>query len=308
MDIVAEIKESFKRGNTLIKLIYINLAVFVVAKLGFVFYLIFFPNNAGVSKLGAYYDHVLSYVMLQSDLKLLLYRPWSVVTYMFLHFEFLHILFNLLVLFWFGRIFLQYLTEKQLLTTYLLGGIAGAALFVLSYNVFPGLVDYVGTTQALGASAAVMAIVIAIASFAPNYEVYLFFIGRVKIKYIATAYVVLDVLQLASSNTGGHIAHLGGALYGLIFATQLQKGKDVGRGFDRFLDTLAVAFKRKPHLRVTYKGKKADAKEMTDMDYNKYRANVQKEVDRILDKIAKSGYDSLSKKEKEILFKMSDKR
>ncbi|MCG8701310.1 MAG: rhomboid family intramembrane serine protease [Bacteroidales bacterium] len=301
MNLTEEIKQSFKRGSTLTKLIYINLGVFVVVGLMFVFYFLFIPNQPGTNKQAEYLGKFLTYLMLQSDGWTLLTRPWTVFTYMFLHFDFLHILGNILWLFWFGRIFIKYLSQKQLLTTYLLGGLSGAALFVISYNVFPGLADQLGSSQALGASAAVMAIVISISAYAPNHEVYLPFLGPVKIKYITLIYFTYDILQIASVNSGGHIAHLGGAIYGYIFALQLKSGKDIGKGFSKIADSISVFFTRKSKLKVSYKN---DARQMTDMDYNKSKVDMEKEVDRILEKIKKSGYDSLSKKEKETLFKM----
>jgi hypothetical protein len=218
---------------------------------------------------------------------------------MFLHFGFIHILFNILVFYWFGRIFLHYLTEKQLLTTYILGGLSGAFLFVLSYNTIPVLHD----GMALGASASVMAIVAAISFYSPDYTVYLLLFGPVKIKHLAIIYVILDVLLIpVDNNPGGHIAHLGGFVYGYLFTVQLKKGKDIGRGFSRVFDSLVSFFKPRPHLKVSFKN---TAQKMNDLDYNKSKAELQKEVDRILDKIAKSGYDSLNKQEKETLFKMS---
>jgi membrane associated rhomboid family serine protease len=298
-NIADEIRESFRKGTTLTKLIYINLGVFVIVQLFFVIFFLF--NEGPLAIKSSYFQGAyLSYLMVPSDLTTLLHRPWTVVTYMFLHFSFIHILFNLLVLFWFGRIFLHYLSQKQLLTTYLLGGICGAALFILFYNIFPGLSD----SQALGASAAVMAIVIAISFYVPNNEVYIPIFGPIKLKYIALVYVLLDILQIASENAGGHIAHLGGAIYGYSLAVQLQRGKDTGKGFSRFLDKIGSLFSRKSKLKVAYK---ANAKTMNDFDYNKSKVEAQKEIDIILDKIARSGYDSLTKKEKETLFKAGNK-
>jgi membrane associated rhomboid family serine protease len=296
-----EIRESFREGNALTKLIYINLGIFLVVQ---VFFILFFLFNSGFVSLGeksAYFQSAyLSYFMVPSQLSLLAQRPWTLFTYMFLHFGFLHILFNLLVLYWFGRIFLHYLSERQLVTTYILGGLAGAVMFILAYNIFPGL----SNGEALGASAAIMAIVIAISAYTPDYEVYIPIIGPVKLKYVALVYVVLDILQIASDNAGGHLAHLGGAIYGYSFAMRLRRGKDVGIGFATFFGKLSRLFKRKSKLKVSYK---SEAKHMTDFDYNKSKGEVQKEIDKILDKIAKGGYDSLSKKEKETLFKMSNK-
>ncbi|MBN1598605.1 MAG: rhomboid family intramembrane serine protease [Bacteroidales bacterium] len=292
--ITDEIKASFRNGTAVVKLIYINLAVFIVVKLFYVFLVLF-----GAPDLA---DSFLSYLMLPASLEKLLHRPWGVISYMFLHFDFLHILFNLIWFFWFGRIFLRYLNEKQLIATYLLGGIFGAALFILSYNVLPGLIVHMPMAEALGASASVTAIIIAISFYAPNYTVNLIFIGPVKIKYIAIFFIITDLLQIASENAGGHIAHLGGAIYGYLFAMRLKQGKDVGKFLNNFFDFIVNLFKRQPKMKVSYRN---NTKGMDDMEYNKTKAEAQKEIDRILDKIAKSGYDSLTKKEKETLFKMS---
>ena len=292
-----EIKESFRNGTAVVKLIYINLAVFLVVNLLYV--LVFLMSGASRE---AYETNYLVYLMVHSDLKLLLYRPWTLLTYMFLHFRFLHILFNMLWLFWFGRIFLHYLTEKQLYTTYLLGGLSGAAIYILSFNVFPAFQYHL---PMLGASAAVTAIIVAISLYNPNYQVNLMFIGPVKIIYIAIVFVLLDLLRIPTSgNAGGYISHLGGALYGYLFAMQLKKGKDIGKGFNKSMDAIAALFKPRSKMRVSYR---SQAKNLDDQEYNRRKAATQKEVDKILDKIAKSGYESLSKREKEILFKMSNK-
>lgn len=300
--ITNEIKESFRRGSALTKLIYINLAVFLVIKIIYVFFFLFISTSDVQFKAIYFQMNYLKYFMLPAELTKLLYRPWTVFTYMFLHWNFLHILFNLLALFWFGRIFLRYLTERQLYTTYLLGGISGAILYLISYNVFPGL--DASNAEVLGASASVVAILLAISTYAPNYNVYLPLIGPVKVKYIAIVIVILDFVQVASDNAGGFIAHIGGALYGYIFAVQLKSGHDIGRFFERIVTSLGGLFKRSPRMKVSYK---SNASKMDDMQYNRQKAVNQKDIDRILDKIAKSGYDSLSKSEKETLFKMSDK-
>lgn len=302
MNIWGEIKASFKTGSALTRLIYVNLGVFVVIKLIYVAYFLLNPDGLpNQFREAAFQNKYLAYLMVPADLKLLLYRPWTIFTYMFLHFDFLHVLFNMLVLYWFGGIYQRYFTDKQILTTYLLGGLTGAALFIAFSNLLPGLSPDV---PMLGASAAIMAIVIAISFYNPNYEIHLFFIGAVKIIYVALVYIVLDLIQIASDNSGGHISHLGGALYGYAFAFYIRKGKDIGKGFSNFIDRLAITFKRQPKMKVSYK---SQTRNMTDQEYNQHKASEQEEMDRILDKIAKSGYDSLSKKEKEVLFKMGNK-
>ena len=306
MAIWDEIKNSFKRGTILTKLIYINLIVFLAVNIAYVFYALFNTQADSTGDLRPYFmENWISYLMVPASLSHLILKPWTLVTYMFLHFSFLHILFNLLWLYVFGRIFLQYLTEKQLLSTYILGGLTGAFLFILSYNVFPGLKSSVDSAEMLGASAGVMAVAMAISFYTPNYTIYLFFLGPVKLKYIAIFFIITDILQIASYNAGGHIAHLGGVIYAYFFILQLQKGKDMGYGFNRLIDNIVTFFSgRRKRMKVTHK---KSVKDMTDMEYNRRKAKTQEEIDRILDKIAKSGYDSLTKKEKETLFKMSGK-
>ncbi len=303
MNLAGEIKQAYRKGDILFRLIYINIAIFVLIGLGFVFYRLFTPGVTLTELRSFYSDTVLKYLMVPSRPDELLSRPWTLVTYMFTHFSFLHILFNMLILYWFGRIFMQYLTGRQLLTTYLIGGLAGAFLYLIFMNGFPGLRIPLGTSM-LGASAAIMAIVIAISAYAPDYTLNLLFIGPVKLKYIALFYVVLDVLMIASDNAGGNISHLGGALYGFWFTTRYKKGRDPGKWMNKLLDYLFNLFRRRPKLNVTYR---KNAPHISDFDYNKNKVAQQKEVDRILDKIARAGYDSLTKQEKEILFSMSDK-
>lgn len=196
-------------------------------------------------------------------------------------------------------IFLHYFDNKKLLSVYIVGGLAGAALYILSFNIFPLFDQALPMSYALGASASVIAIVIAISVYAPNHTINLLFFGPVKLKYIAMVSIVLDVLSIASSNAGGHIAHLGGALFGYLYISQLRKGKNITKGFDRFMDKIFSLFKPRDKFKVTYK------RPVNDYEYNKDKATKQKGIDEILDKIAKSGYDSLTKKEKEILFKNS---
>ncbi len=290
MSIIDEIKKSFKSGSALIKLIYINIAVFLTVKLIGTF-ITLLQLNTGFS--------LVTWFAVPADLNNLIYKPWTIFTYMFLHQDFLHILFNMLWLYWFGMIFLSYFDNKKLLSVYIVGGLAGAALYILSFNIFPLFDQVLPMSYALGASASVIAIVVAISVYAPNHTINLLFFGPVKLKYIAIISIVLDVLSIASSNAGGHIAHLGGALFGYLYISQLRKGKNITKGFDRFMDKILSLFKPQDKFKVTYK------RPVSDYEYNKDKATKQKGIDEILDKIAKSGYDSLTKKEKEILFKNS---
>jgi membrane associated rhomboid family serine protease len=289
VDIVGDIKRTFKEGSVLTRLIYVNIGVFLVLKIiGVFFYL------AGQS------FSLAGWLAVPSETAELIHRPWTPVTYMFLHEGFLHLLFNVLGLYWFGQLFLYQFEGRKLLSVYLLGGLAGAALYVLAYNLFPAFDSIYGLL--LGASASVFAVLVAIAVYEPNREIHLFLIGRVQLKYVAGFYVLLSVIGISTSNPGGNIAHLGGALWGWFYIYQLRKGKDMGSGFVDFINKIgaffAEAFKPKSKMRVTYKKPPRD-----DYEYNKQQNVKQEEINKILDKIAKSGYESLTKKEKEILFK-----
>ena len=295
MSIWNDIKGSFDKGSNLVKLIYINLAVFVVVKIVAAFAYLMAADSTGFDL--AYWLSV------PASIDYLVRRPWTLFSYMFLHEDFLHILFNMLWLFWFGRIFLQFLSEKKLLTVYLMGGLAGAFLYILFYNLFPVFETSKYEAIALGASASVMAVVLAAVAIAPNYEVVIPFIGPVKIKWIALVFVGLDIMQIPLGNAGGHIAHLGGAFLGYYYVMKQKQGKDIGAWFDRLMDRVFSLFKkgRNKRMKVTHK------KNVTDMEYNATKAHDQARVDQILDKISKSGYNSLSKEEKDILFNMSNK-
>jgi hypothetical protein len=202
-------------------------------------------------------------------------------------------------LYWLGKIFLFYFNERQLLGVYLLGGLSGGVFFLLAYNLFPVFSEVVIFSQLLGASASVIAIVIAVAMWAPNHTIHLIFIGPVKMKYIALVSLALYVIGISSSNAGGNLAHLGGAFWGMVYVLQYRKNNDLTKGINKITDQLAKLFKPKQTIKVTYKGKPAD-----DLEYNKQRNQKQVEINRVLEKISKSGYDSLTKEEKELLFKM----
>ena len=295
MSIIDEIKESFKKGNTLHKLIYLNLGLFLAVQIVRIILLL---SNSYES-----YDGFLRHLAIPSNLEVLGKRPWTFITYMFLHEGFIHILFNLLWLYWFGLVFIQELGLKKLLSTYLVGGFTGGILFVIFYNLFPVFGSVRENSVALGASASVMAVVVAAATYRPERRMHLVLIGPVKIGYIALAMFVLTSMVDFSVNTGGKIAHIGGALTGFLFAYYYRRGKDIFRGFDRMMDRIASWFTPgKQRMKVTYK------KPSDDIEYNRQKSGEQKEVDQILDKISKGGYDSLTAREKEILFKMSDKK
>lgn len=304
MSLLNELKRYYSTGNTLRRLILINIGVFIFVHL-VALVLFLFNITAGQ------FNPVVRWFSLPAYPGDLLLRPWTIITYMFLHEGLFHIVFNLLWLFWFGRIFLTSFRQKQLVSVYLLGGFAGGFLFILAYNVFPVFDQYKMGSLALGASAAVMAIVVAISAYKPNYTINLLLIGPVKIKYIAIVVVILDVVSIRMGNAGGHIAHLGGALFGFWFAEKAKAGKNITKGFNRFLDKVFTFLGGgKSHLHVSHKKstfKWRNTREMDDFEYNRREADDQERMDEILDKISRKGYASLTKEEKEFLFKQRDK-
>jgi len=221
---------------------------------------------------------------------------------MFTHKDIWHILFNMLWLYWFGTIFLEYLDQRKLVAVYLLGGLSGALVYVLSFNIFPAFKEVVSESVAIGASASVMAVVIAIAAYVPNYTINMLFIGRIKIIYVALVIFVLTSAVDFSVNSGGKLAHIGGALFGYLYTINLKKGRDTGKWINKIIDFFATFFKPRRKLKVTYK------KPKNDYDYNRIKADRQAQINLILDKISKGGYDSLTREEKDLLFKESQNK
>jgi hypothetical protein len=224
---------------------------------------------------------------------------------MFTHLNFLHILLNLLVFYWFGKLFLQFLSQRQLLGVYILGGIAGAIFYIAAFNIFPAFNSAKLNSIALGASASVMAIVITVATLVPNQKVYLLFFGQVKFKYLAIGVLLIDLISIPIDNPGGHLAHLGGALLGYLFVVFYRKGTDITIWISRFLNWIKGLFVPKKEIKITYRKTKRPE---SDMEYNARKKADQDEIDKILDKVAQSGYGSLSSGEKEKLFTMSNKK
>ena len=287
MDLWDEIKESFREGSVLTRLIYINLGIFLLVRIANVFYFL-----AGVE------FPFMDWLALPANINTLATRPWTLVTYMFLHFDFLHILFNLLWLYWMGQIFLLYFDKGKLIATYFLGGITGGLFYVLGYNYFGVFSDTLLNSRLLGASASVIAIVTALAMRAPNHSIQLMFIGAVKMKYIALFSVLLYVIGISSTNAGGNLAHLGGAFWGVIYVLQLRNGFDSAKGVTWFLNSIKRLFTPQPKVKISYR------KPVNDLEYNKFKNLDQERMNEILEKISKSGYGSLSKEEKEVLFRM----
>ncbi|MET4139039.1 rhomboid family intramembrane serine protease [Pedobacter sp. UYP1] len=272
----------FQSGNPVFFYIGINTIVYVAVALFGVTY--FLAGNTNVRFL----DYVSEYVAFPAALPKLPFRFYTILTYQFFHNDIFHILFNMLWLFWMGRIFLDFLKPRQFHLVYLAGGVMGAVVYALAYNIFPVFAPYIPAAIIIGSSASVMAIAVATATLVPDYSMSLMFIGNVKLKYLLMAYIVIDLISIASQNPGGSFAHLGGALFGFVYIKLLQGGND-----------LSAWFERKPTLKVVKNDKPGAGAR------NKSNKVNQKEVDAVLDKVSKSGYDKLSREEKEILFKAS---
>ena len=299
MSITQDIRAAFsRRDNALTQLILINALVWAV--------LIVFQAVLFLAQSRGIYTVVMRFLALSSDGGVLLRHPWTVLTYAFVHEGFLHILFNMLNLYWFGQIIREYLGDRRLVSLYVLGALAGAVLFLLTYNFLPALQPLVGQ-PVLGASAAVTAIIVAAATLLPDYTFMLFILGPVKIKWIALVVVLISIAGINGGNAGGEITHLGGALLGFIFIKQLNgSGRDLGQPVIATGTWLGRLFERRPAMQVTHRssaassgGRPAPAGKAAPS------ATAPEEVDSILEKISRSGYESLSKDEKQKLFRAS---
>lgn len=291
--------------SALLYLIGANVAIWLIMFLVQLAAFLFNAASMPASAIGftPWVDVLVNWLAVPASLDVLALKPYTLLTYMFLHVEFMHILFNMLWFYWFGQIFLEFLSGKQMVTTYILGGLAGAFLFILAYNLFPVFEPMLHVSVALGASASILAIIVCISAYMPDYTIQLIFLGPVKIKYIAIVSVILDVAMIRSGNAGGQFAHLGGAMWGFSYAMMLKKGIDPAKLF---------SFKWLSHLghytkRTRFKKVHVSARPLNDELYNQQRAQKQKQIDIILEKISRSGYSSLTKEEKEFLFKTSNK-
>lgn len=294
-NLIDQLKYAYRTGTMVTRLLFVNIGVFIVLKL---IHIVGFFYQTNFLKI------VLPWISGNSDWNIMLHRPWTIITYMFVHEGVLHILFNMLVFYFAGRIFENLLNGRRLLAVYFLGGIAGFIFYFAAFNLFP---VFSGSQSIIfGASASIIAVLVAIATYMPNIETRLMLIGNVKLKYIAIFFVALDVLFIDGGNTGGRLAHLGGALFGFLYSVNLKKGNDWSKGFYVVTDFFRDLIKPRPKMKVASSSsnfkapnKKKDAKE------EKIHAN---KIDSILDKISHSGYDSLTKAEKEYLFNASKKQ
>lgn len=303
MGIQDDLRMQWRTGGMVVRLLLLNVAVFV-ALIAFqlVLSIAMGDRMTGMAALDRY---VVQWLRSTSDLGALLLKPWTVFTYMFVHTGLGHIFWNMMLLWFGGRLFRDLLGDKRLLGNYLLGGLSGFALFALSQNLLPGF--HGGLHAGIqGASAAVLSVFVGIAAYRPDMVVHLILIGPVKLMYVAAVFVLLDLVGIGSGDGVAHEAHIGGALYGLLSSLQLKQGRDWSLGFVELLERLWPFRARKARMRVEKSFTRSTPQ--SDARYNADKREKQARVDNILDKISRSGYDSLSKEEKDYLFKASDGR
>ena len=281
--ILSTIKQAFAdQKNPINKYIAINAFVFVALLISAAFY--FLGDIPNPFKMW-----VMQYFSLTANWKIFVFKPWTFFTYAFIHEKLFHLIFNMLVFHWFGNLIIEYLNKNRMLFIFWAGVLGGGILYSLFFD----------GNQLIGASAGIMALVIASATLLPNYEIVLAIFGRIKLKYVGMAYLVIDLLSMMGSNAGGSMAHLGGALIGYLMIKQIQAGNDWSSIVIRINSFIDKIFTRKNKLKIVHQ---------TEQQAQASRATVsQAEVDQVLEKITKSGYDSLSKSEKELLFKASKK-
>jgi membrane associated rhomboid family serine protease len=303
-NIVDDIKREFaKSENALVKIILINTAVFLILLLSKI--ILTLSQSSGI------YLLILDQLQLPASTTAFLHKPWTLITYFFTHEDIFHILFNMLFLYWFGRLVDEYLGAKRVIALYFLGGIVGGVIYMVIYNLLPFFQPNVQTAQMLGASAAAFSVAVGASTLLPNYTFNLIFLGPIRIKFIALFYIILSLAQTVGPNAGGNLAHLGGALVGYLFIKLLQNGTDLGKPIYAVMNGWSGLFRKRPSMQVTYRekqvyrstnvytsGSSAATIEMPD----------QTEIDMILDKISKSGYESLTKEEKQKLFKASQQK
>lgn len=300
--ILDDIQRTFRSGNMVSKLIIINVAVFLFVLIVGIFLKGTSPGT---------YQWLFNNLAISAEGFTVLLKPWTIITHMFFHEGIWHIVWNMLLLYWFGQIVGDFIGDNRILPLYIMGGIAGISLYILTAKL-----GWLGANTALGASGAVMAIISASAFISPNYEMRLFIIGNVTLKYIVAFLIVLDLVGISGTdNTGGHVAHLGGMMFGGLFVYLLRQGTDLADGFNAFFAMISDIFsrnkgrdvKRSP-LSVSHKAKvikQAQGKRMKGNSVSDEALPYQEQLDRILDKIKESGYDNLSGEEKEFLFQAS---
>jgi len=294
---ISTLKQNYKYGGMSIKLIFVNVILFFAIRI-----LDVFGQLGGMIK-GEFISEYISPIFgLRTSFIEFITHPWALFTNIFTHYDAFHLLSNMIFLYFAGKLFESIFNQKQLLYTYILGGIAGGLLEILAHSLFPRF--ELTTSTVVGASGAIMAILVAVAFYRPKTKINLIF-ASIPIIYIAIIFIALDLLNLASNDSTAHFAHLGGALFGIWSIQNIHSSSNIinrTQGLVIFLKKMVLKDKTN-HLKVKKGGK--SKRTMTDEEYNSERKNKQEVTDKILDKISKSGYESLTKSEKDYLFKQS---
>ena len=304
-----DIKKEFSYGNMVTRIIFVNVGFFLFV---YLVKLILRGVHGGDPSFDVAFEKFSNFLSLSGDIVFDLTHPWVFFTHMFLHFGFFHILWNMLFLYWFGRIVGDFIGNQRVLPLYILGGLAGAVSYVVFANV-------IGDTNrfAYGASGAVNAVIVAAAVISPDYIIRLLFFGDVKLKFIAAIVVLMSIMGIADmSNTGGNIAHLGGALFGWFFILKLREGTDLSTGVNKIMDKITNFYRGIPEMskaktrkgpRMAYKNPNKKQQTKGNAASDTVDLSHQEKIDTILDKIKQSGYESLNAEEKEFLFNASKK-
>jgi len=291
MSLFQDLKYKYKLWEIHEKYIFINALVFGIIALIGAFYNLMTGNR--------FNTFIAEWLALPSDFKDMIFKPWTFFSYFFLHFRFMHFLGNMVGLYFFGRVFLTFFNVKQFISYYILGGLFAGLIFAISYNVFPALINK--EAYLLGASASVFSILFGATAKAPNYIFNLFGVLRIPLWVIAGLYTLLFLSSIPLGNTGGELAHLGGAFFGYFMTYQLHKGKDISKSFQNLIDWFRNLFSSKSTLKTVHRSKNKKMAGHNKQEFGEF--NKQKKVDLILDKINKSGYESLTEDEKTFLFK-----
>jgi membrane associated rhomboid family serine protease len=295
----SDVKREYQYGNMINRIIIVNVSIFLIINIIRILFYIF--NRGFVPPI---YNDFLHFFCMGADWRHNVFHPWVLLTNMFLHEGFFHILWNMLYLYWFGQIVGDLIGNYRVLPIYILGGLAGAIVYFISANYFMNIGSF-----ALGASAAVMAIAMCAAVMAPDYILRFVIFGEIKLKYVVGVLFILDLIgTTTSTNSGGHLAHIGGALMGYIYAKRLRSGYDMAVPINKIIDfivNIGSIFDRKPKPKMAYKNPETPKTKKETKPFNPEDASNQVILDKILDKIKASGYDSLNQDEKEFLFKMS---
>jgi membrane associated rhomboid family serine protease len=297
-----EIKYQWKNGGMHIKLMGINLAVFILINVVLVLGSLSVTDGSANPMV----DIVYTIFTLRGDVSGFLTHPWGLFTSIFAHFDFMHIAFNMLFFYFISHYFLMYFSNQRMLYTYILGGLMGGIFQILAYAIFPALQ---GTqTFVVGASGAVNAVFMAAAFYRPMTVVHLFGIVKVKMIYIAGIYILMDLFQMGGAGNVAHFAHLGGAAFGFLSIYNINSKNNVINFARVTVKNIKLTFQGKPKMKAQRGGKtntQGSTQKQTDEEYNLQKKKKQAEIDAILDKISKSGYDSLTKREKQVLFDQS---